>query len=111
MKRFLHVSFLCPAILFTVHQVLQKVLLIHISFVDSYLDPFCFGALVPALYTFERNRMTKNDQVGFAELLALTFVLVIFSEYLLPLLSLAFTFDYADMLMIVLGVLWFRVFS
>ena len=100
MKRFLHFSFLCPAILFTVHQILQKALLIHIPFIDSYLDPFCFGAIVPALYVFERSRMVKSVKVGFGELLALTLVLVLFSEYLLPLLSPAFTFDIADILMI-----------
>jgi len=111
MKRFLHFSFLIPALLFTIHQILQKILSVHILVADFYLDPFCFGALVPALYAFERKLFFNQSKLTSLDLLILSILLITVSELLLPILSSRFIFDLIDAFLIIAGVFWYRVFS
>tara|TARA_R110002050_G_scaffold226139_1_gene361966 strand:+ start:125 stop:490 length:366 start_codon:yes stop_codon:yes gene_type:complete len=106
-KRLLHFSFWIPAALFIVHQILQKGLAIHLSFIDAYLDPFCLGALVPPLLLIEREWLFKQTHFSKIEFVILLLVLMLASEWLLPFLSSEFVADPFDAFAIFLGGCWF----
>lgn len=110
-KRLLHFSFWIPAALFVVHQILQKELAIHLSFIDAYLDPFCLGALVPTLLLIEREWLFKQTHFSKIEFAILLLVLMLASEWLLPFLSSEFVADPFDAFAIFLGGCWFWWFQ
>ncbi len=106
-KRLLHYSFLVPCLAFFVHQFIQKVVGFSLPLADNYLDPFCFGALVPPLLLLERKLLFNQTNYAKLELILLLIVLVIFSEVFLPFISDRFIADPIDMGLIVLGGGWF----
>jgi hypothetical protein len=107
MKRFLHFSFWIPACAFLLHQLLQKGLNFSLPLIDFYLDPFCFGALVPPLLLLERQWLFKQAHFSKLEFGILLIMLVIFSEVVLPFISPNFVGDPIDAVLIVLGGGWF----
>lgn len=110
MKRaVLHFSFVIPAILFLTHQVFQKLLNIPLPLVDKYLDPFCFGALVPVFLLIERKSLFKQQKLSNLDLTILTLALIVFSEFILPAFFSKYSTDWFDVALIILGVLWFKL--
>lgn len=107
MKSLLHFSFLVPLAAFLFHQIGQKILDWSLPFLDFYLDPFCFGALIPPLLLIERKWLFKQTKFSKLEFVMLLLVLIIFSEVLIPLLSSNFTADPFDALGIFLGGCWY----
>lgn len=107
-RLFLHYGVIIPALLFALHQILQHKLGITTRLVDSYLDPFCMGALAPALLALERNLVGARDRLHWLELSALFVILTITSEIIFPVLSNRFTQDWWDATAIFVGILWYR---
>lgn len=108
-KRVTHFSFWFPAILFITHQLSQKVLGLHIPFIDFYLDAFCFGAIVPVLMLIERQWLFKQSRYSSVEFVSLLIFLILVSEVLLPFISTNFIADMYDALAILLGGVWFWI--
>lgn len=111
MRRFLSYGFLGPAILFILHQVLQKLLGINLPLADACLDPFCFGALVPHFLEWERTRLFRRKPLSRLDLVILALYLALLSEWLLPAISDRFTADFYDVVCIFSGCLWFSITS
>ena len=107
---FLHFSFWVPALLFVIHQILQKLIGVEIPFVDFYIDPFCFSALTMPLYMWERKMLFHQSGISKLEMLVLLTFLILFSEVVLPYFSSQFIADLLDVLMILLGGVWFYCF-
>lgn len=108
-RRLWHYGFLGPAILFILHQVSQKVIGMPLPFADAYLDPFCFGALVPHFLEMERAKLFRVKPLSKLDIAILALYLAILSEWLLPALSNRFTPDFFDVVSIFLGCFWFSV--
>jgi hypothetical protein len=106
-KHLLHYSFLLPSVAFLVHQITQKIIGFSFPFIDNYLDPFCFGALVPPLLLMERKLIFNELAYSKLEILVLLTILVIFSEVLLPFIDTRFIADPIDACLIVLGGGWY----
>ncbi|PWL32168.1 MAG: hypothetical protein DCO95_03030 [Roseivirga sp. XM-24bin3] len=106
-RYFLHYSFLVPAILFGLHQALQHLFHLKIHFLDNYLDPFCFSAIFLMIYQWQRSWWVEGERIQMLEIIAWVFMLSFISEVLFPLLSVAFTPDWYDVLSITIGGAWF----
>ena len=102
-----HYSFLVPSFLFVVHQVIFFGFQVQIRFLDNYLDPFCFSAIVLSIYQLQRNWLLGEGDVSKEEVLGFVVVLSLLSEVLFPWLSARFTADFYDVLSIALGACWF----
>ena len=107
-KRLLHYSFLVPCVAFFAHQIIHKIVGLSFPLADNYLDPFCFGALVPPLLLLERKLLFNQTNYSKLELMLLLIVLVVFSEVFLPFVSDRFIADSIDVGLIVLGGGWYR---
>lgn len=110
-KKVLHFSFLVPVLLFLIHQILQKGFQLQIPFIDSYLDPFCLGALAVPLIQLERRIIFKQTHLPLFELIIIAIVLIAISEFLLPLMSESFIADPWDAVFIIMGIGWFLIFN
>lgn len=93
------------------HQGLQKHFGIQLFFADAYLDPFCFGAIVPHFIEIERTRLFKLKPFSKPDLVIVAVYLALVSEWLLPRISDRFTPDIFDVLSIFFGCIWFFVTS
>ncbi|MFA0964478.1 hypothetical protein AB9P05_21910 [Roseivirga sp. BDSF3-8] len=108
-RTLLHYGFLIPALLFLIHQLLQRVLGIALPFADAYLDPFCMGALAPYLLITERTYLFGEGKLLWLDLSLLYVTLVAVSEIIFPFLSDRFYTDWWDALAILLGIIWYRI--
>lgn len=109
MKTFGHFSLLIPLLLFITHQIIQQYY--TFQFLDSYLDPFCLGAIMPYLIKIERGWLFNHPKLSLIEYLVLFVILAFTSEVLLPYLSNSFYQDVYDLLSIFLGMLWNYLFT
>jgi hypothetical protein len=107
---FLHFSFWVPAFFFIIHQILQKLIGVEIPLVDFYIDPFCFSALTMPFYVWERKILFHQSGISKLEMSILLTFLILFSEVVLPYFSSQFVADLLDVLMILLGGVWFYCF-
>lgn len=110
-RTFWHFSFWIPAILFVVHQIIQKGLGIQFIFFDYYLDPFCFSALTLQLFVWERNLFFNQLTILKLEVVVLVLFLIVYSEFVLPYLFSQFIYDGWDIVAIILGGIWFYSFN
>ncbi len=110
-KAFINYSFLLPAILFLVHQIIQKGFQINLPILDAYLDPFCLGALAVPIMQYERKLFFNQAHFQLIEVIISAIVLIAFSEGLLPLLSNNFIADPWDVVFILIGIGWFLIFN
>lgn len=109
MKQLLwHYSFIVPAILFLLHQVMQRALGVAMPFLDAYLDPFCLGALALHGVRLER-KFLFNRPLPPVDTLVITLFLIAVSEVLFPYFSDEFAGDWWDAVAIASGALWFTV--
>ena len=98
---FLHPIWLGAAGIFLAHQVLEKLFLIDLPFLDSYLDPFLMGIICPGIWAWEKKNGGSMEP---SELLAAFLLLAWLSEWLFPYLSTQFVSDWRDLFGIALGV-------
>ena len=100
------------AVLFLLHQFAQKILALHIPFIDSYFDPFAAAVLGLFVLQMEGKYLWKKKQFSFKwyDILVITIVLALVSEQLFPLLSEEFTSDPLDYVAFALGGVYFYYF-
>lgn len=100
------------AVLFLLHQFVQKILLLPVPFIDSYFDPFAAAVLGLFILKMERQYLWKQKQFSFQwyEILVVTIVLALISEQLFPLLSENFTSDPLDYVSLAIGGIYFYLF-
>ncbi len=106
MRGFLHFSFLVPASLFTLHQVALSFGL-NISFLENYLDPFCFAAMMLTVFFWQLKKRFDHGHVSIEIVLAFVALLALFSEVIFPLIQPKFTSDIYDVVSIFMGGLWY----
>lgn len=96
-----------PFVAFLVHQATQKGLDLSISFLDSYADPVCLGALGLHSILLERRLAFGVSKLSSVDILTVTLLLAVVSEVVFPWFSDDFVADWWDVVGIFLGALWF----
>jgi hypothetical protein len=98
--------FLFCGVLFIIHQLLQKVLLIKIGVLDKYFDSLLAMPIILTLLLAERRWLFKKGdryQLPVAHILLTTLYIVVVTEIIFPLLSTRFTGDVIDVLLYGIG--------
>jgi len=97
------------AVLFLLHQFVQKILFLPVPFIDSYFDPFAAAVLGLFVLKMERKYLWKRKRVHFKwyEVFIIVILLALISEQLFPRLSEEFTSDLLDGVSIALGGIYF----
>lgn len=102
--------FIICALLFVIHQVLQKWLDINFPLVDNYFDNLLAMPIILSLLLVERQYLFKKGKTyrlsGLDVVIATIFIIVI-SEIVFPLLSEKFTTDWWDVVCFIAGSLLF----
>lgn len=100
------------ALLLLSHQVLQKVFLVEIPFIDAYLDDFLAMPFILSLFLIEQyfwqRRTTKLTTF---EVVIFTLIFAIFFEEVVPKFNTNYTKDYWDYAVYSLGSLMFLLFQ
>ncbi len=109
MAQFKSYGFRLPLLAFIVHQILQHLLHVKISFADNYLDPFCLAVFVLYAYRLQQTYFFRQTQLSLLEVGILTLFLFAVTELLFPYLSEQFIADVWDGLAIGFGSIWFVV--
>lgn len=110
-KDYIHLGII--VLIFLTHQILEKVLHIHISLLDKYLDPllampiFLSGILLERRYVFYK---TEEYFLSPIDIIASTLFMSIIAEVLFPYWNKGFTADWWDVLCYVLGSIYFYLF-
>lgn len=104
-------SFILPSMVFSLHQLLQFSLTIHIDFLDAYIDPLCLGAIMPHFILIEHRLFYKKFHITCLELVVISLILSVFSEIVFPWLSASFIADWKDVIAIASGAVWFALTS
>lgn len=95
------------------HQLMEKLLRMHIPIIDSYLDPILLMPILLHLLLWEQRLLfKKGDHFVFSwvQLTILFLVVSFITEYLFPLWQPRFTADFFDVLCYALGTIAFGVF-
>ena len=95
------------ALLFLMHQYLQRQLQFNITFLDNYLDPVVLMPLILYAVLWERRILLRNKNIilSYIDIFGYFLLMVIFGEILFPLISEKFTADYWDILAYAVGTL------
>lgn len=104
--------FIICALLFVVHQVLQKGLAITFPMVDRYLDNLLTMPIILSLLLVERQYLFKRGKayrLSALDVVVATVFITLISEIIFPLLSKDFTTDWWDVAFLGLGSLIFYV--
>jgi len=105
-KIFCHYSFIIPVILFMCHQLIERILQIHFTLIDNFLDPFCASVLIIHALAAER-RILFDVKLTIMDVVVATVILTLISELLFPYLSDLFTADLLDVIPFTVGAIWF----
>lgn len=100
--------FIIVTLLLLIHQVVQKILLINVPFIDSYADDFLAMPFVLSVFLMEQffwNRRTKK--LTTFEVVTFTTVFAIFFEEIVPNWNSNYTKDYWDYLAYTLGSIFY----
>lgn len=95
------------------HQVLQKILDIHVPIVDSYLDPLLFLPILLQLILLEQRYVFAKGShyvLSWFQIVGVVLLVCIVCESLFPLWSPSFTADYIDAICYLIGGVVFGVF-
>lgn len=106
-------AFLIAIALFLLHQISQKCLGISLPIADNYLDTFLCTPIFLFFLLFERRYFYKLGATytfSIFELIVVTAVIIFISEILFPYLSTEFIADSYDVLMLILGSIYFYCF-
>ncbi len=103
-------AFIICALLFIIHQVLQKGLDITFPLADRYLDNLLTMPIVLSLLLVERQYLFKRGdayRLSALQVVVATVFIMLISEVIFPLLSEEFTTDWWDVVFLGLGSLLF----
>jgi len=98
--------FILCAVIFAIHQLIQKGLDIHFATIDRYLDNLLAMPIILTFLMIERRYLLGRKQsfnLSVLEILVTTFFIVVVGEILFPLLSRDFTTDWWDIIFYMLG--------
>jgi len=113
MAAFKNIAFLLAFFAFLLHQIVEKILDVHFSFLDSYLDPFLCIPIMLTFLLFERRvffRQGNTFVLSSLEIIVATIVMICISELLFPYLSSQFTADWHDAIGMFCGSVYFYFF-
>lgn len=108
-----HPWFMGMLILVLAHQIIQKILDINVSMLDSYLDPLMFMPILLHLILWEQRFLLRKGLLyvlPWKQIIAFLIIVSIFCEYFFPRWSNGFTRDYWDILCYTLGAVFFGLF-
>lgn len=93
---------------FLAHQIGQKVFNLSLPVVDASLDPIlCFPLLLPLVDWEYRRRNKKQMLIPTVELIGVSILLMVFFEWVCPLLNSDLVADPIDFLWYTLGLLFY----
>lgn len=98
--------FIICLVLFVIHQLMQKVMDIHFSLFDRYLDNLLAMPIILTLLMIERRYLLGRKhtyRLSILEILVATIFIVLVAEIAFPLFSKDFTTDWWDVLFYTLG--------
>lgn len=96
-----------------IHQILQKILGVHVPIVDSYLDPLLFLPILLQLILLERRFVFGKDSqyvLSWYHIFGVVVLVSVLVELLFPVWSPLFTADYRDVICYLIGGTAFGVF-
>lgn len=100
-------------VILILHQFLQHYWGFPLPFLDSYLDPFILGAIMPYFILWEHRLLWKKDRkfiLPLWHIFTIFLILSILSELVLPAIREGYTQDIWDVLSIGVGVAWYTIF-
>ena len=100
--------FISCSILFLIHQLLQKILIVNTGVIDAYLDNLLAMPIILTLLQAERymlSGMHSKSRLNQMELIMSTLYISLSSELLFPILSPTFTADPIDVVAYCCGTL------
>ena len=98
--------FILCAVLFVIHQLMQKGLDMHFAAIDRYLDNLLAMPIILTFLMIERRYLLvrkKSFHLSALEVLVATFFIVVVAEVFFPLFSRDFTTDWWDVIFYILG--------
>jgi hypothetical protein len=105
--------FIGMLLLFSIHQVMQKVLGINILLLDSYLDPLLFMPILLHLMLWERRFLFGKGScyiLSWKRIICILVFVSVFCEFLFSYWSDSFTRDYWDIFCYAIGALLFGIY-
>ncbi|MDX1940114.1 MAG: hypothetical protein SFU99_06150 [Saprospiraceae bacterium] len=103
-------AFIVIAIVFAIHQLLQKILHINLPWLDHYLDPLLCMPILLTLVLAERRHLFykgNNYQLSLKGIIIAIVILSVLFEIVFPKLTSKFTADWGDAAVYVIGGLFF----
>lgn len=100
-------------LLVALHQVVERLLHIHIPVVDNYLDPLLLMPMLLHLLLWERRVLFKKGDLfvfSWPRMIMIFIIVSFITEYLFPLLRPGFTADIWDVLCYLIGTIIFGIF-
>lgn len=98
--------FILCTVVFIIHQLMQKVMNIHFTLFDSYLDNLLAMPIILTLLMIERRYLLGRNHffsLSILEIFIATFFIVVVAEIVFPLLSRGFIRDWWDLPFYALG--------
>ncbi len=92
--------FIICSLLFIIHQWMQKLMDIHFSLFDRYLDNLLAMPIILTLLMIERRYLLGRNQsfrLSALEIIIATIVIILAAEVIFPILSRNFTTDWWDL--------------
>lgn len=105
--------FIGVLLLFSMHQIMQKVLGINMLLLDSFLDPLLFMPILLHLMLWERRFLFGKGShyiLSRQRIVCIWLFVSVLCELLFPYWSDRFTMDYWDVLCYGIGALLFRIY-
>ncbi|PVH24690.1 hypothetical protein DC487_11180 [Sphingobacterium corticibacter] len=110
---FLDPWFICFSLLFISHQILQWILGIQLTWIDSYLDPILMMPITLHIVLWERRYIVgRSSQYTLSKITLFHYFLLvsIIAEVIFPLLQPLFVADWADVLCYAIGTVFYYIF-
>jgi len=97
--------FIGAVLIFVSHQIMERVLLIYIPILDSYLDMFTLMPILLTLLTLERRYIFEKPDYSpsLGEVVLASIIIGMITEVLFPMWSDKFTQDFFDLIPLILG--------
>lgn len=105
--------FIWMLVVFSIHQIMQKVLDINILFLDSFLDPLLFMPILLHLMLWERRFLFGKGPcyiLSWKRIICILVFVSVLCEFLYPYWDDSFTMDYWDILCYSIGALLFGLY-
>lgn len=105
--------FIGMLLLFSIHQIMQKVLGVNVLLLDSFLDPLLFMPILLHLVLGERRFLFKKGSyyiLSWKQIICILVFVSVICEFLFPSWNDSFTMDYWDILCYAIGALLFGLY-